>query len=48
MNYDPDKLESITFCRSFFNGYNKSQVDEVMSKVIQDYRKNAYEINNVC
>ncbi len=32
MNYDPEKLESITFGRAFLHGYNKNQVDEVMTK----------------
>ncbi|NLG92230.1 MAG: DivIVA domain-containing protein [Clostridiales bacterium] len=47
MNYDPEKLESITFGRSFLHGYNKNQVDEVMTKVIQDYRKSACELNQM-
>jgi cell division initiation protein len=45
VNFTSDKLESILFCQSW-RGYNKKQVDEVMSKIIEDYRKIDEELND--
>lgn len=36
MNYTPQDLESINFSKVFI-GYNKNQVDEVLTKIICDY-----------
>lgn len=44
MNYTSDKLESILFCGSW-RGYNKKQVDDAMSKIIEDYKKIDEELN---
>lgn len=47
MNYTPDKLNEIAFCKSIFNGYNKNQVNGAMSKIIEDYNQNIDEINEL-
>lgn len=47
MNYAPDKLKEMTFCKSIFNGYNKNQVNDAMSKIIEDYNQNIDEINEL-
>ena len=47
MNYAPEKLKGMTFCKSIFNGYNKNQVDEVLSKIIEDYNQSIDEINEL-
>jgi DivIVA domain len=47
MNYAPDKLEGITFCKSILNGYNRNQVDAALSKIIEDYNQNIDEINEL-
>ena len=47
MNYAPEKLETLTFCRTILNGYNKSQVDHALSKIIEDYNQNIDEINEL-
>jgi len=47
MNYAPDKLEGITFCKSILHGYNKRQVNDVLLKIIEDYNQNIAEIEEL-
>lgn len=47
MNFVPEKLEALTFCKTILNGYNKSQVDHALSKIIEDYNQNIDEINEM-
>lgn len=47
MNYTPEKLEGLTLCKTILMGYNKSQVDNVLSKIIEDYNQNIVEINEL-
>lgn len=37
MYYTPDDLGTMAFKKAIVNGYSKSQVDDVLSKVSQDY-----------
>jgi cell division initiation protein len=37
MNYTPTDLENMCFKREFFYGYNKEQVNKILSKVSEDY-----------
>lgn len=46
MNYAPEKLKELTFCRSF-NGYNREQVDKALSKILEDYNESIDEINEL-
>ncbi len=47
MNYAPEKLENLTFGKTILNGYNKSQVDSTLLKIIEDYNENIVEINEL-
>jgi cell division initiation protein len=47
MNCTPEKLGEITFCKAVFNGYKKSQVDDELSKIIEDYNENIDKINDL-
>ena len=46
MNYTPEKLEIMTINKSFM-GYNVAEVDEIISKVIKDYRSSMDEIDDL-
>lgn len=37
MNYTPNDLENICFKREFLYGYNREQVNKILSKVCEDY-----------
>lgn len=37
MNYTPNDLENIGFKREFLYGYNREQVNKILSKVCEDY-----------
>lgn len=39
VNYIPEDLENIKFCKAFIGGYNKNDVDEAVKKVAVDYRE---------
>lgn len=47
MNYVPEQLKVLTFRKTILNGYNKSQVDNILSKIIEDYNQNIDEINGL-
>lgn len=46
MNYTPVNLENLILKKSF-RGYNKSQVNEVMSKIVDDYQNTISEIEEL-
>lgn len=47
MYYTPGNLSNITFRNALVNGYSKSQVNDILAKIIEDYIQNINENNQL-
>lgn len=47
MNFSSDELKNVAFRKAVFGGYDKSQVDTILDKIVEDYHHNRIETSEL-